>query len=271
MLLTVGEAVLYVEEQAGDGPPIVFVHGSWDDHRTWDACRAQLAGRRTVAFDRRGHSASTAPDRQGSITDDVDDLAAVLDWVAAPATLVGHSYGATVALLATLDHPALVLGAVVHEPPLFAVLRSHPEHGGLLESVGASMSEAARLIEVGEAAAGARRFVEEVGFGSGTWTTTFDQHHREVMVANAQTWLDQYRDPNRLALAPERLATAERPILVTRGTASPPIYGPSLDLVLAAAAGLASTFIDGAGHAAPLTHPRELARVILDFVDQIGA
>ncbi|TPW12718.1 MAG: alpha/beta hydrolase fold protein [Acidimicrobiaceae bacterium] len=268
MLLDVGDSLLYIRDIPGTGVPIVFVHGSWDDHRSWSACADQLAGHhRVVSYDRRGHTASTAPDRQGSIADDVADLVAVLDHIGVPAVLVGHSYGATVCLLTALDHPALVVGAVVHEPPLFATLKGHPQYGPLLESVGASMTEAARLIEGGRAEEGAELFVNEVAFGPGAWANTFDGNHRSTMISNAATWLDQYRDPNRLALSPARLADATRPLLITRGTASPPIYGPSLDIALAGAPRVASTFINGAGHAAPLTHSDDLVRAITAFIN----
>ena len=270
LALEVGDATLVVCDSPGDGLPIVFVHGSWDDHLSWSACTTQLAGRhRVVSYDRRGHSESTAPEGQGSIADDVRDLVAILGHVGTPALLVGHSYGATVCLLTVLEYPQMTVGAVVHEPPLFATLKGRAEFDSLREPVSTAMAEAARLIELGQLEAGAQLFVDQVAFGPGSWQRTFDDSHRAIMLANAATWLDQYRDPNRLALAPDRLAGAKRPLTITRGTTSPPIYGPSLDLVLAGAPNLASTFIVGAGHAAPLTHPDDLVGIIVDFIDQL--
>ena len=263
MMVRAGDATLYVEEFAGSGLPLVFVHGSWDDHTTWDGCVSRLRGRRrTVAYDRRGHSNSTAPAGQGRIGGDVDDLIAVLHHVGSPAIVVGHSYGATVCLIATLDHPELVAAAVVHEPPLFATLSGHPAHHGLLAAAAESMAAAAMLIERGDIDAGAQLFIDDVAFGHNAWTTIFDARHRAIMLANAHTWLDQYRDPDRLALDPARLAEAIRPVLITRGTHSPAIYGPSLDIVLARAPNVMSRYIVGAGHAAPLTHPAEIVALI---------
>ena len=57
---------------------------------------------------------------------------------------------------------------------------------------------------------------------------------------------------------------------LARGTQSPAIYGPSLDIALAGAPNVACSYIDGAGHAAPLTHPDDLARVITDFIDGLA-
>lgn len=268
--LNTGDATLYLVERDGPETPVVCVHGSWDDHRTWQGCVEHLpAGHHVVVYDRRGHSQSTAPDRQGTIADDVADLAAVIDHMGRSAVVVGHSYGAAVALLAALNHPELVLGVVAHEPPMFAVLKDRPEYQTLLATVSSAMAEAARLIESGEPARAAELFVNEVAFGRDAWSTIFGPEDRATMVANAPTWLDQYRDPDRLALSPSLLATATQPLVVTRGTASLTIFDASLDLALSAVPTVQSHRIDGAGHAAPLTHPDALGEVVVALLAQL--
>ena len=134
---------LLVERRGTGDPTVVFVHGSWDDHATWDRVATGVRGS-TVAYDRRGHSGSRQPLGQGSIDEDVEDLAALLAWLdRGPVAVVGHSYGATVSLLLACRRPELVHHVVAHEPPLFAVLRGDPVHGPRLESVLAAMQRAA--------------------------------------------------------------------------------------------------------------------------------
>ena len=42
-------------EQSGTGPPLVFVHGGWDDHTAWRQVLPTLAQQFTIyAMDRRG-------------------------------------------------------------------------------------------------------------------------------------------------------------------------------------------------------------------------
>jgi pimeloyl-ACP methyl ester carboxylesterase len=82
-------------ETAGSGEPIIFVHGSWTDHHSWDLVMPMMADTfKVVSFDRRGHSASEAPAGQGSIGEDVADLAAVIEALGptptSPATLSGR-------------------------------------------------------------------------------------------------------------------------------------------------------------------------------------
>ena len=57
----------------------------------------------------------------------VDDLTAMLRVLdAAPAHLVGHSWGAFICLLAAIRHPELVRSLVLAEPPVLTLLTSVP-------------------------------------------------------------------------------------------------------------------------------------------------
>jgi pimeloyl-ACP methyl ester carboxylesterase len=71
---------IYSESHGTIGPPIVLVHGSRGDHHSWDAVVPQLARTgRVTTYDRRGHSQSERPAGQGSIREDVADLAALIE------------------------------------------------------------------------------------------------------------------------------------------------------------------------------------------------
>ncbi|MCX4782311.1 alpha/beta fold hydrolase [Streptomyces sp. NBC_01264] len=94
-------------ERAGDGPPLVLLHGSVHDSRLWDRVFATLARHRTVVrYDARGHGRSTPP--TGPFRYE-DDLLAVLDrFDFRTAGLVGLSMGGEVALDFALEHPERV-------------------------------------------------------------------------------------------------------------------------------------------------------------------
>jgi non-heme chloroperoxidase len=80
----------------GSGDPVVFV-GSWSlpsDSWYYQMLALSEAGRRCVAFDRRGHGRSSDPDGGYDFDTLADDLAAVMDVLdLREATLVGHSMG----------------------------------------------------------------------------------------------------------------------------------------------------------------------------------
>jgi pimeloyl-ACP methyl ester carboxylesterase len=78
------------------GEPLVLVHGSWGSRHNWDPVIPGLAEHyRVVAYDRRGHSESERPRGQGSFTEDVADLAGLIEELdLAPAAWVaGNSAG----------------------------------------------------------------------------------------------------------------------------------------------------------------------------------
>lgn len=101
--------------EAGRGEPaLVLIHGIGSDRTEWDAVSALLSGRhRILAVDLPGHGASEPDD---SVR--VAAIAARLDRTLENsgirrAVLVGHSYGALVALAEAAEHPKRALGVVV--------------------------------------------------------------------------------------------------------------------------------------------------------------
>jgi pimeloyl-ACP methyl ester carboxylesterase len=102
--------------------PAVFVHGSFRDGL--ETFREQLAladEYRVVVVDRRGFGGNPNAAFDGWPTD-ADDLVALLDEVG-PAHVVGHSYGAVVALLAAARVPERLLSLIAIEPPAFELAR----------------------------------------------------------------------------------------------------------------------------------------------------
>ncbi|SFP11308.1 Pimeloyl-ACP methyl ester carboxylesterase [Amycolatopsis arida] len=247
----------------GTGSSLVLVHGSWDDHHSWARVTPHLTGSfRVLGYDRRGHGASTCPPGQGSIHEDVADLLALLERTgSSPAHVVGHSYGSSIALLAALRRPDLVTRLTLHEPPLFALLAGGP-YDHLLHEVGAKMRRAVELCESGEVEAGARLFVEEVGFGSGNWEHTLTPDLRKTFVEHADTWLDQSRDPDRMAVDRAALTRLTVPTVLTEGDRGLPWYPPVMDELARCIPGARRERIAGAAHAPHLTHPAEFAAVV---------
>jgi pimeloyl-ACP methyl ester carboxylesterase len=123
-----GSRFEYVE--AGSGDPLVLVHGSASDYRTWHAQRDAFAERfRTIAYSRRYHwpNRPIPEDVDYAMTEHVDDLQVVLRTLGAtPAHLIGHSYGAFLCLLLALRAPRLVHTLVLAEPPVITLLVSMP-------------------------------------------------------------------------------------------------------------------------------------------------
>jgi pimeloyl-ACP methyl ester carboxylesterase len=102
----------------GSGPPLVLVHGVFTNRvSNWITVRDGLAARFTVhAVDRRGRG-NTSSSPPTSTREEFDDVAAVAGSVEEPVFMLGHSYGAHVALGAASLLPERVRKLVLYEPP----------------------------------------------------------------------------------------------------------------------------------------------------------
>jgi pyruvate dehydrogenase E2 component (dihydrolipoamide acetyltransferase) len=112
-----GRRLRYLEMGAGEGPPVVFIHGFGGDLYSWQFNQEALAeGHITYALDLPGHGGSTKDLGSGHVH--VGALAAaVIDFMDAKAIakahLVGHSLGGAVALDLALNHPERVASATL--------------------------------------------------------------------------------------------------------------------------------------------------------------
>jgi pimeloyl-ACP methyl ester carboxylesterase len=105
-------------ETYGSGPPLVLVHGSFDDHRSnWEFVRPLFEKQFTVhAVARRGRGKTDATTGH-SLEDEGHDVAVVIQAVGEPVFLLGHSYGAQASLAAAVEVPDRVRKLVLYEPP----------------------------------------------------------------------------------------------------------------------------------------------------------
>jgi pimeloyl-ACP methyl ester carboxylesterase len=108
-------------EEAGEGTPVVLLHGLTATRRyvVMGSRSLERSGHRVVTYDARGHGASTgAEDPDAYDYDDlVEDLRAVMDDRGIDrAVLVGASMGAHTAVRMALDHPERVAGLVIATP-----------------------------------------------------------------------------------------------------------------------------------------------------------
>ena len=99
-------------DDRGRGDPVLLVHGQPGLGTDWDGVAARLQDHRLLLVDRPGYG------RSGDATVTMHDNALLLATLleergAAPATVVGHSYGGGVAILLATLRPELVAGLVL--------------------------------------------------------------------------------------------------------------------------------------------------------------
>ena len=263
----VNGAQLYYEISGAGEVPLVLVHGSWVSHRNWDLVLPDLAESfRVLTYDRRGHSESERPAGQGSVREDVADLAGLIEELGfAPAWIAGNSFGASITLRLAGERPDLFRGVIAHEPPLFSLLADDRPVAPMLEEVGKRIGAVVERIVSGDHAGAAEQFVETVALGPGTWAqlpTDFQQ----TFIENAPTFLDEANDPEQLAFDLEWISAFPRPVLLTTGDQSPPTFSPVVEKLAAELPSAEVVTFSGAGHIPHATHPDLYAGVIIAFI-----
>ncbi|WP_327302653.1 alpha/beta fold hydrolase [Streptomyces sp. NBC_01298] len=239
-------------EKAGDGPPLVLLHGAVHDSRLWDSVFAALALHHTVVrYDARGHGRSTPP--TGPFRYE-DDLLAVLDRFGfRTAGLVGLSMGGEVALDFTLEHPERVRSLTLiaasaggHEWP---------------RSPGTDAYAAARRGSVGS------RIAE---LELGLWASLGDRAPgfeviepmvRENAEAGAAAEKGHALDPDEVAV--ERLDRIRVPTLVVVGDHDHPEIGVIAGRLAGGIPGARLEVVADADHYLPLRAPGRLLELLL--------
>jgi pimeloyl-ACP methyl ester carboxylesterase len=95
-------------------PALLLLHGLSSNARIWERMVAHLGGRRIVALDQRSHGLSDRPEAGYELAELVADAAGVAGELDLGRPLVvGHSWGAAVALALAAERPELAAGLVV--------------------------------------------------------------------------------------------------------------------------------------------------------------
>ncbi len=241
----------------GDGPAIVLVHGAPSDHTTFDPLVHELRGDLTTfAMDRRGSGASgdTTP---YAIERESEDVAAVVDVVAAlggPIALWGHSYGCNPAMGgATLT--TNVHHLILYEPS-FGL--SYPP--GAIEAIGAAVAAGDREAAIRAALVDTEAMTDEEfeGLRAGPrWPK---------LLAAAPTLPRECRVEHTWVYRPGQFDAITAATLLLAGSETDAALA---DLTYRAAATIPNAqtrVLDGHGHFAYKTDPSMVAAIIRDWI-----
>ncbi len=123
-----------VFESAGEGPPVVLVHGFGMTRQMWDWQWPALAGRfQAVRYDLLGHGASDKPREAYSLARFADQTVALMDGLGIErAALVGFSLGGMIVRAVALAHPKRVTALAILNS---AHDRTEEERAGVLMRV----------------------------------------------------------------------------------------------------------------------------------------
>jgi len=115
---------LHARDWGGGGPALLLLHGLASNARIWDGVASRLAGAglRVAALDLRGHGDSDQPDQGYDFASVGRDLASALAGLGLERpVLVGHSWGANVALQFAAERPGALAGLALVDGALTGV------------------------------------------------------------------------------------------------------------------------------------------------------
>ncbi len=242
-------------DKRGSGPPLVLVHGSSSDHETnWAFVMPLLTRRFTVhAVARRGRGETDATEGHG-VEDEGRDVAALVEAVGAPVFLLGHSYGAQVALAAAARVPDRVRKLVLYEPPWPGILGE----GALARLEG--------LTGTGDWEGFAAAFFRDVlSVPAGELDELRATELWPPIVADAEASLGDLRALSRYDFRADRFRGLDLPVLLQVGTESPRgLY--ATDALAAALPDARIEELPGQAHEAMTTAPGPYAEAVSRFL-----
>ncbi|MCA9839621.1 MAG: alpha/beta hydrolase [Trueperaceae bacterium] len=225
----------------GQGEPVVLIHGSASDYRTWQAVQDTFAEEfLTITYSRRFHWPNQQIEEglDYSMSEHIEDLKALLTKLnAKPVHLVGHSYGALMALGLAIQEPQYVASLVLAEPPaislyvknsndpkpkeLLKLLVSKPRTGLAVIKLGATgLGPAASAAKRGDMNDVMRLF-GHAALGKETFSQ-MSQERKEQVLANLTK--AEFLGSGFLPLNTHELAKISKPVLLLTGQKSPKVF-----------------------------------------------
>jgi pimeloyl-ACP methyl ester carboxylesterase len=247
---------------AGSGPAVVCLHSSGSSSAQWKALTGRLArGHRVISPDFLGHAGSPAPAAGGGTVLE-QDAAQVAAIAAAHGRVhvVGHSYGAAVALRLASTHPRLVRSMVLYEPVVFGALDGGGADAPLwqeITQVGRTIVMHARLRRL---LASARLFVDYWS-GTGSWPALGAS--RQVTVALRMPTVAAHFSALFAWQPMAALRNLRVPLLLVHGERTRRVAAVVAARLAEALPAAERLRLGGAGHMGPLTHAGEFEHAVL--------
>lgn len=207
-----------------------------------------------------GHGLADAYDTTRDFADQAVELA--LDEMPSdPVPLIGHSFGAVLALRIAVERPYRVSSLVMVEPPFFAAVKGR----WAFEKVERDLASFTKKMAAAEHATAAKEF--HALWGDGTPWSELSPDQRAYMVDRiplipaGNTLLFDDRPG---LLKPDRLEELEIPVTFVDGGDSHPVISEIISTIGDRIADAEWVTVPGAGHMLPMTHPERLVEAVGD-------
>ncbi|HTO50978.1 MAG TPA: alpha/beta hydrolase [Burkholderiales bacterium] len=255
--------------EAGAGRGVVCLHANASNSSQWRALMEVLAPKfRVLAPDAYGAGKGPAwpTDRPLGLRDEVALLEPVFALAGDPFALVGHSYGAAVALIAALARPHRVRALALYEPTLFALLDAESPPPNEADGIRAAVAGAAAALDAGDPARAAEWFID-FWMGRGAWARTPEPRKGPIAssIVNVRGWAGALLgEPTPL----EAFAALDVPVLFMIGKDSPASSLGVARLLTTTLPRVEVVEFEELGHMGPVTDPDVVNAAISGFLER---
>ncbi len=251
-------------EQQGEGPPVVFVHGSVVAD-PWTPLLVHgdlLDNYRVVTFHRRGYGRSLAAEVGRTLNDEGADVIALLDHLdIARAHVVGHSLAADIVLQTAIENPDRLATMVLLEPGLFSV----PSAIGFDEA----MRPLVQVYESGDHHQAMLLFLGGVGGAEvmARLESQLPEGTAETALADVPTLFENDLPAgSNWQLDEDAAGKLHQPTLLLMGSDTGPIFRESNVALTALLPTVENVEIAGAGHFVHVEAPQQVADALSAFL-----
>ena len=267
-----GDSIHYID--IGKGDPVVFVHGALGDYRSW---RAQMdtfvKNHRVIAYSRRfAYPNNQVINDSADLTHishskDLDEFLKALNL--GPAHLVGHSAGANIALLTTIDHPELVRSLTLGEALIPSPLQNVPGGDAVLNNFTKALMPLSEAIKNNDNEKIARALLTAVT-GDSLSFSNLPQWQRAIMIANTADIRGSlmYSKDTFPPLTCDDLKKIKAPILLLNGDKSPLFFTSASDELNRCLSNRERMTLPNSSHGLYEQNPTEFNKIVLRFIDK---
>ena len=260
------QTVPFVRE-AGAGPGVVCLHSNASSSGQWRGLMDTLAPKfRVLAPDSygAGKSPEWPSDRVITLGDEAALIEPVLAEAGEPLALVGHSYGAAVALIAALQNPRRVRALALYEPTLFYLLDAEKPAPNEADGIRDAVARSAAALDANDRDAAAGHFID-YWMGAGAWRQMPEPRKPPIAASmvNVRRWGHALtNEPTPLAA----FRSLDIPVLYMVGKRSTASAHGVARLLTGALPRVEVMEFEKLGHMGPVTHPEPVNAAILKFL-----
>lgn len=255
--------------EVGSGASIVCLHSNASSSGQWRPLMDMLAPKfHVLAADSYGAGKSPPwpSDRTVGLRDEVALIEPVLDKAGETFSMVGHSYGAAISLIAALMQPDRIHALLLYEPTLFSLLDAESPQPNDADGIRETVANAVLALDANNSDDAARHFID-YWMGPGTWNHMPERTKAAIAtsITNVGGWKNAlFGEPTSL----QAFSELDIPVLYMMGEQSPPSSRGVARLLTRVLPQVEVVEFKDLGHMGPVTHPAVVNETILRFLER---